>query len=570
MRPVRIGLLFGAALLGTMVASADTAIGTDDRPANGSADSDDIRRCLADPLTRDALTPAFIDALDRAREPLYNWLKPSGAAGATPARGRTGIAADFGSLGQLLHAHLLFPAAAACYRSALRLTPDDYRAHYYLGYLWQQQSQLDKAAAAFARALQLRPQLPQAALRLALIRTEQGRHQQARALFTAWRDDPRYRAWVSFQLGRQALADERYGHAIELLEAVIADQPTASRTHYLLAMAWRGLGDRARARRELAQRGDREPPLEDPLVALLDQRLENRQTDYHRAMSAAARRDYPAAVAAFEAGLAEDPANHRARISLARALFLGGAVDRADQQLRQAAAGAADRPAALALFLLGVLAEYRGDLPAAEERYKASLARDPDQSGAHFFLANRLLAAGNPAAAAEHYQAAAALTPGNSVARLREALAAAYAGAAEKDTLAALQRLHRDDPSDPAVGYYLARLLALAADPALRDPERAKRLAIPLYHEYPNPNLAELAALVQAATGDYRQASDWMQRAIAATGRTDGPNLAELERTQQRFEQHRPSDQPPLGAALRPPPADAVRVFANYPSGKPY
>lgn len=568
-----------------------------------AAPSDDARLCLADPPARDALTTEFIAAIDQARRPLLDWLSDSAGGetsdqpaattvhcgrvldcdqqqpSAAPANANTAIPAEsstpasaFGSLGQLYHAHLLFAPAAACYRSALQLQPDDYRAHYYLGYLWQQQSQLPKAAAAYQRALQMRPQFPQAALRLALIRIDQGRHREARALLGAWRDHPEFQTWVLFQLGRQALAGKQYRQAIELLKQALSQQPDATRIHYLLAMAWRGLGDHRQARRELALRGDREPLLPDPLVALLNERQENRQTPYRQAMAAINRRDYPTAANAFAAGLQHDPDNLNARISLARALFLSGDVDAAGTQLQHVLAADQDPTPtpALALFLSAILAEHRQQYSQAEALYQRTLEQDPKHAGAHYYLANRLLTRGDYSAAAGHYRAAIEQTPDNNSARLRELLALAYTGAPEAQTLTALRQLHHNYPSDPAIGYYLARLLALAEDPGLRDLTHAERLATTLYQEYPDPNQAELVALVQAAGGHYRSAVQWMDRAIAGARQADPETLTELRRIEQRFRQHTPVNGPPLGPRLIPPPADAGRVFQGYPSRRPY
>jgi len=56
-------------------------------------------------------------------------------------------------------------------------------------------------------------------------------------------------------LGQVALARRDFRAAAEHLEAALAAVPEASRLHVPLAMAYRGLGDRARAEEHLAKAG---------------------------------------------------------------------------------------------------------------------------------------------------------------------------------------------------------------------------------------------------------------------------------------------------------------------------
>jgi tetratricopeptide (TPR) repeat protein len=533
---------------------------------SGTGTASDYRQsCLAIPPGVETLTPGFRAKLQAARQRLSTQL------GEDPPAPQQAQAGEFGFLGQLYHSHLLFAPAQACYQATLELRPDDYRAHYYLGYLHQQQSHLDPAAAEFSLALKAKSDLAQAVLRLAAIRIEQGRDQEAVTLLEPWRDTPNLAAWVSYQLGRRALAAGRYQQALEQLQRALSLTPTATRIHYPLAMAWRGLGDRRRARHHLAQRGDREPSFPDPLVTHLEGLIQERQPEFHRAMTAARQHDYPQAIAAFRQGLAADPGNQYARISLARSLYLNGEPEAAQAQLQQVIE---QRPQPLASFLLGILDDHPGGAPDAEARYQQTLALDPNHSGAHFYLANRLLARRDFSTAADHYRAAHEPLPDHRAARLREVLAGAYGGASEAATLTALEGLHRAYPSDPAIGYYLSRLLTLAAQTSLRDPERADKLATTLYGEYPGPNQAELVALVAAARGQFPRAEQWMDQAIKDAQQMHPPAapaiLEQLRRLREHYRHGLATTETPLGDPLMPPPPDIPRVFRSYPSGKAY
>jgi predicted Zn-dependent protease len=72
-------------------------------------------------------------------------------------------------------------------------------------------------------------------------------------------------------LGEVALSRRDYRRAAELLEAALEALPAATRLHYPLALAYRGLGDEVRAREHLALRGvvGARPP--DPLLDELEE-----------------------------------------------------------------------------------------------------------------------------------------------------------------------------------------------------------------------------------------------------------------------------------------------------------
>jgi len=518
----------------------------------------------------------------------------------------------YGSLGQLYHAHLIFGPAEVCYRAVLSLTPDDARAHYLLGYLHQQRGQPDAAAASYRRALALQPGLRVAALRLALILADQQHPDAARQLLLTARHDPATRTWTQFQLGQLALAEQRYPQAIEWLQQALLNLasegdtaantiPNATNTtappspgipddigadtsagigagipsgiHYPLAMAYRALGDRRQARHHLSLNNGQPPTFADPLVEQLERlkTLKSAQRQHYTdAIAAIERRDYPAAIAAFSAGLADDqrvPQSANARTSLARALFLNGEQAAAGALLRQVVA---DSDAPLALFLLGVWLEQQGRLQQAQSRYRQVLSQHPAHAGAQLLLADQLLRQRAWADAASHYQQAWQLDPENHRARLRQIIALAALGESEASLLAMLRQAANDHPQDPAIRYYLVRLLALASNPQTRDTATAAALAATLYRDFPGPNQAELMALTAAADGRFEQALDWLQAAID-TARTQAPQLLPaLQALHQRYREHQPPVEAPFPMPVSIPAVDAERIFRDYPSTTPY
>jgi len=541
-------LLLAATLSATTASSAPTPA-----PALG------LSPCLAPLGAIDTLQAATRAALNNKRQQILSRV----AAPQQPPPTDAALAARYGELGQLYHAHLIFDPAVACYRAVLALTPDDYRAHYLLAYLQQQRSDQAAAARNYQHSLRLDPTLTPAALRLAMIRIDQQRNAEALALLEDAEKHPAYRAWALFEHGQLLLNQGDHRHAARLLQQALAAAPDANRIHYPLAMAARGLGERERARRHLALSGDRLPPFPDPLVDALEQLKGLHHPHYTDAMRAVRQRRYTAAVTAFRAGLDSDPDNLDARISLARALYLSGDHQAAGAQLQRITARA---PLPLALFLLAIWQQQQQRPDAAIRLYQEALRGDPEHSGAHFYLADQLLLRGDYSAAATHYRRAWQLTPGNSNARLREIIALAHTGTSPAKLLSALVSALHDHPDDPGISYYRIRLLTLADDPTLRDISRADGLAHALYAEYPAPDQAELLALTAAAEGRFDDALRWLQQSLDAAREHTPELLPALQKLQRRYQQGLPPAEPAFETPPQLPPLDAQKIFRDYPN----
>ena len=340
----------------------------------------------------------------------------------TPAR-----AEAFGKTGMLYQAHLILDPAEPCYRNAALLAPADHRWPYYLGYLYQAKGRFAEAAGAYEHALGLRPDLAPAHLRLGQAYLELGRLQEAEPPLLAARADPSLAGAAAFALGRLAYARQDYPQAQGWLEEALRASPDATRVHYTLGLVYRAAGDLDQARDHLARRGDVDPPVPDPLVEAMTALSTGQRMVFHEAMEAVYKGEYLEAARLFRDGLALDPANANARVSLARVLYLGGEREAARTELERVMAAAPDHP--LAGLLLGALDEEAGAPELAALRYEAVLAAAPDHPGAHYRLANLLLGRGDPQSAAEHYAASLREEPDNPSARLRLAVALVQARA---------------------------------------------------------------------------------------------------------------------------------------------
>jgi tetratricopeptide (TPR) repeat protein len=122
--------------------------------------------------------------------------------------------------------------------------------------------------------------------------------------------------------GQAAMAQKDYSHAVERFEQVLAADPRASIAHYPLALAYRALGDTAKAEAHLSQQGKTEVGPPDPRMVELRNLLASSAAEEARGMRAAEGGDFKSAVEHFRKGVELAPDSVSLRFNLARALSL--------------------------------------------------------------------------------------------------------------------------------------------------------------------------------------------------------------------------------------------------------
>ena len=504
--------------------------------------------------------PAVRLALEKARSEL----DARTAAGDTPS---AELAQVYGETGKLYHAHLMLDPARACYRNAAALAPADPRWPYYLGYLQGQTGELREAAANYRRALELQPQLKVARLRLGQTYLELGELDQAQPFLHTAATDSQLRAAAFFALGQLDYARQQFETAVAWLLQALQVDPTASRIHYTLALAYRGLGDLEQARHHMALHGAKEPAFADRLIDELGRLSSGQRMLFQYGMNAAQRQEFAAAARAFQEGLEIDPDNLDARISLARFLYLSGDRDEAAQELSQVLERAPRQP--LANFLWGLLRLESGDQQQAVARFRSVLEVEPRHSGAHFFIAEMLVREGDYAEAARHYALALKEQPENTDALLRNLLALIESGTSYGELGRRLYAAHAADPEAAEISYFLAALLAASPDDEVRDGERALVLARGLFEQYPSAEHAELLAMAYAETGDFDQAVQLQGQAVAiAFAANQLLLLPRLLANAELFQAGRPCRSPWIqqGLLANLGPADPAQAFRDYPT----
>ncbi|HEV2845489.1 MAG TPA: tetratricopeptide repeat protein, partial [Thermoanaerobaculia bacterium] len=404
-------------------------------------------------------------------------------------------------------AYSFHDAATDCFRNATALDPKDFRWPYLLAASHQAAGRLDEAVEAFGKALELAPEATPGYVHLGEIRLLQGRFEDAEAALRKALPMPAARAL----LGQVALARRDFKAAVEHLQAALETAPEANRLHHPLALAYRGLGDRAKAEEHLGKAGAvglrAADPLLDEVAAL---RLGERVAIVKGKVAAQAGR-YADAAAEFRRALAAKPESVEARVNLGAVLGLSGDRAGAAEQFREALR--LDPRNATAHFNLGsLLAE--GSAPGeAIPHLEAAAAGRPKDAEARGLLARALRDAGQPQEALEQYAHALELAPGDETARLGQA-----------ETLVRLQRYGearrkleeglRTIPGSGVLSHALARLLAACPDRSVRDGARALELALAVWKARPALPYGETVAMAYAELERCGEAAEWQRKMI--------------------------------------------------------
>jgi tetratricopeptide (TPR) repeat protein len=222
--------------------------------------------------------------------------------------------------------------------------------------------------------------------------------------------------------------------------------------------------------------------------------------------------------------LADDPDNADARVARAVALHVTGQVEAALAELQRASAAAPDHP--MAYSIRGGILLGQGRNEEAIAAYRQALRVGPSSPAEHANLGLLLARAGQVEEALARYRRALALRPG-------------YA-AWQAD---------------------LAWLLATAADPKVRDPAEALRLAEAACQRGGDAHSLGALAAAQAAGGNYAAARDTARRAArAALDAKDKELAARVGEQVRSYEREQPflGRAPQRNRAYPPIPARAV------------
>jgi tetratricopeptide (TPR) repeat protein len=453
------------------------------------------------------------------------------------------LANAYGEMGKLLMAAEFGQAAESSFLNAQELAPGDMRWPYYLGHLYKDQGANDKSLASFEHALRLRPDDVATLIWLGEAHLAQDRPDAAQPNFTKARSLQPRAAAATAGLGRVFLAKRDYAGAAKYLEEALVVNPQADIVHYSLAMAYRGLGDLAKAEAHLQQRGKGDVLVPDPLMQEVRGMLKSAASYESLGISALERGDSAGAAAYFRRGLEVAPDSASLHHRLGTALFLGGDARAGQEQFEAALRISPDF--ARAHYSLGVLMASTGEYQRAVARLSAAVKADPDYVEARLLLGDILRHTGRTDESLRQYGEVLRVDSRVAEAHLGSALALVDKGQYQqaRDRLTDATNAH---PNHPDLVQALARVLAAAPDARVRDGRRAVALVQALGKVQRTPELSETMAMAYAEVGDYQQAVEWQREAMAAAeqARRDPHLRQQMVENLELFQRGEPSRMP--------------------------
>ncbi|MEO1082944.1 MAG: tetratricopeptide repeat protein [Acidobacteriota bacterium] len=534
--------LRAAALCAALILSASTAT-AQERPAGERAEtsppeapprlSAEELATILEPIPEPDLAPlegSVREVIELRRASLAEQIE----AGVVPS-----IVEAHGELGFLYHAHSLWPAAIVCYRNAEALAPMDPRWSYAIALAYSEASDLEAAADAYEHTLDVLPRNPAAIIALAEIRLEQNQPEWAKALLRfALEITPESPAGLAV-MGQVALSQKRYAEAADLFERSLSQQPAATRLHYPLALAYRGLGDLEKAKEHLAMRGEVGVRPPDPIRDQIDERKTGERVMLLEGRRAFAARDFAAAVVFFQKAVDAEPESARARVNLASAQAMAGDPGAAVANYQAVLAVEPENSAAL--FNLGVLLMQADQREQGLPLLEKAAAADPDDAEARLELARALTQEGDLPGALRWADEAMKADRNQQQAWILAAQLEVALGR-WKEARERLEEGVRLLPGQGLLMHELARLLAASFDVSQRNGEMAVQLASSVAQASPIPAHLETLALALGEVGRCDEARQMQELAIEKAAGT--PTAERLTTDLTRYQS---------GAPCRPP-----------------
>ena len=445
--------------------------------------------------------------IEAAREALRQLLEGPNASAESLGR-------SFGRLGMLYHAFHFRNEAAYCYERARSFQSSSLRWHYLLARVYQNQTELDKAYEVLLQGLEVEPRHVPSLIAVGEYLRRRNRLDEARGYFSKALDAQPRSATALMGLAQIEMANRRYEEALKWLDSALKLQPEAAALHYQAALAYRGLGDLARAKAHLASRGKSSVGLaqEDELLEEIDGlRSETRTLLTGAGDRAMASGDFAGAEREYRLVLANHPEDTAIRTKLGQALLRQGRLQPALEEFGSALR--TDPGNANLHYNMGGMLMEAGGFSQAAAHFEKCFELEPKMTEALLYLGDALRCGGLFDRAVAPYRSFLERVPADRGALLGLGFTlirlARYGEAAKVLEVGLAQ-----SPQDPILCFTLARVLA-AAPEGVRDGKRASALVEVLGSPNVNLDLLETAAMVHAALGQFEQAIKRQRSALA-------------------------------------------------------
>ncbi|MCB1022424.1 MAG: tetratricopeptide repeat protein [Bryobacterales bacterium] len=380
-----------------------------------------------------------------------------------------------GELGMALHANRRYQEAAVLYDRARKIHPTVFRWEYYRGLVLSELNDVDEAAASFKRALEINPDDPNASLALAQLYFKSARMTKNESLEaegdkTLDRLIETHPDFAYGKLLRAVRLDEEGDSegAIAIYQQMLESGPGYGMIHQALARLYDEQGDEGLATRHKAlarQATQAAPPVQNRWLAALSSRFGLSGMDHATRGQILLQNHMNAPAAAeLEKAILDDPDNVGHRVNLVAAYGMMQRFDKAQEHYQAAlrmgggnaqvhlnmgtmylAAGdmeqaqkayeralAADGTLIKSHLGLSRIAQRRKDFRRAESYVRQALTLEPLNPNIHWELGRVLLAEGRPAEAVEMLEQGARYSEGRLAVRQLRLIAKIHEQAGDK------------------------------------------------------------------------------------------------------------------------------------------
>jgi tetratricopeptide (TPR) repeat protein len=447
----------------------------------------------------------------------------------------------YGVTGQTFHAYSLNSTARECYVNASRLGPKDFRWVYLIAKLDQLEGHVDEAIKGYLLVQKLNPGYVAAAVNLGNTYLEMNRLADARENFSAVLNIEKNNAAALYGLGQVALSERKYAEAARYFERTLAIIPAATRIHYSLAMAYRGLGDMQKAKANLALQGSVGVRPVDPLIDELQEFVKGERLHLVRGRLALEALRYAEAASEFRKAIAVKPDSVTGRVNLGAVLGLVGDVPGAIQQFEEVLRIAPENPNAH--YNLGLLFAGEKRHEEAISHLLSVLKSNPQDSDARVLLAQEYMRSDRRGEALQEYSRVVQGDPNNEKALL-EYVKLLLDNKRYTEALNSLEKSHTEFPNKKQTAAMLATLLATSPVFEQRNGARALDLAREIYYSTNLIEHGEIVSMALAELGLCVTARDWQKKLIDVAQREEKTDLVvRLKRDLQVYES--PQCRPP-------------------------
>ena len=318
-----------------------------------------------------------------------------------------------GKLGMVLQAYSQLEGAEIAYHRAHLLAPSHFDWIYYLGQIQAGQGNCDDAVKSLRQALNLNPGYLPARLKLAECLRTSAKWEESETLYRAIVKEHPDSAEAYYGLGKVQAARHDVRGALDSYRAACNLFPEFGAARYVLALAYRTLGEEEKAQEEFQRyekNKDTWPPVQDPLLEEVHALNRGAAIQVRLGYDLERAGKLQEAAEAHERALRIDPTMVQAHVNLISIYGRLKKPEKAEEHYHQAIQLAPDEEEAH--YNYGVLMTGAGRYEEAEQAFRKAVEINPSHAEAHNNLGALLEQRGMFAEAEVEFQKAVAQNPG--------------------------------------------------------------------------------------------------------------------------------------------------------------